>query len=50
LLIIAAYGILRGFSLPAASFIAGLFAVVAAVLVEMTGQLFRSGPQPRADS
>ena len=50
LLIIAAYGILRGFSLPAASFMAGLFAVVAAVLVEMTVQLFRSGPQPRADS
>ncbi|MGA8223577.1 MAG: ATP synthase subunit I [Candidatus Acidiferrales bacterium] len=50
LLIIAAYAILRGFSLPAASFIAGLFAVVAAVLVEMIGQLFRTGPQPRADS
>ncbi|HYL67578.1 MAG TPA: ATP synthase subunit I [Candidatus Limnocylindria bacterium] len=50
LLIVAAYAILRGFSLPAESFIAGLFAVVAAVLVEMTGQLFRSGPQPRADS
>jgi hypothetical protein len=50
LLIVAAYAILRGFSLPATSFIAGLFAVVAAVLVEMIGQLFRSGPQPRADS
>jgi len=50
LLIVAAYAILRGFSLPAASFVAGLFAVVAAVLVEMIGQLFRSGPQPRADS
>jgi hypothetical protein len=50
LLIIAAYVILRGFSLTAASFMAGLFAVVAAVLVEMTVQLFRSGPQPRADS
>jgi hypothetical protein len=50
LLIVAAYVILRGFSLPATSFIAGLFAVVAAVLVEMAGQLFRSGPQPRADS
>jgi hypothetical protein len=50
LLIVTAYAILRGFSLPAAGFVAGLFAVVAAVLVEMTGQLFRSGPQPRADS
>jgi hypothetical protein len=50
LLIVAAYAILRGFSLPAPSFMAGLFAVVAAVLVEMTVQLFRSGPQPRADS
>jgi hypothetical protein len=50
LLIIAAYVILRGFSLPAASIMAGLFAVAAAVLVEMTVQLFRSGPQPRADS
>ncbi len=50
LLIVAAYAILRGFSLPAASFIAGLFAVVAAVLVEMTGQLFCGGAQPRADS
>lgn len=50
LLIVAAYAILRCFSLPAPSFMAGLFAVVAAVLVEMTVQLFRSGPQPRADS
>jgi hypothetical protein len=50
LLIVVAYVILRGFSLPAASFMAGLFAVVAAVLVEMTWQLFRSGAQPRADS
>jgi ATP synthase I chain len=50
LLIVAAYVILRGFSLPAATFIAGLFAVFAAVLVEMIGQLFRTGPAPRADS
>ena len=50
LLIVAAYAILRGFSLPAVSFIAGLFAVVAAVLVEITGQLFRSGSKPRSDS
>jgi hypothetical protein len=50
LLIVAAYAILRGFSLPAASLISGFFAVVAAVIVEMIGQLFRSGPPPRADS
>jgi len=50
LLIVAAYAILRGFSLPAASFLAGLFAIVAAVLVEMIGQLFLRGPAPRADS
>jgi hypothetical protein len=49
-LIMVAYVILRGFSLPAASFIAGLFAVVAAVLVEMMSQLFRGGAQPRAHS
>lgn len=50
LLIVAAYVILRGFSLPAMSFIAGLFAVVAGVIVEMVGQLFRSGPPPRENS
>lgn len=50
LLIAIAYVILRGFSLPALGFIAGLFAVVAAVLAEMAGQLFRSGPSSRADS
>jgi ATP synthase I chain len=50
LLIVVAYAILRGFSLTIASFIAGLFAVVAAVLVELIGQLFRTGPQPPADS
>jgi hypothetical protein len=50
LLIIVAYVILRGFSLPTASFIAGLFAVVAAVLMEMVGQLLRAGPDPRAGS
>jgi hypothetical protein len=48
LLIAAAYAILRGFKLPAASLLAGLFAVIAAVLVELIGQLFRSGPVPRA--
>jgi len=47
LLIVAAYAILRGFKLPAASLLAGLFAVIAAVLVELIGQLFRSGPEPR---
>ena len=50
LLIIAAYAILRGFRLPVVSFIAGLFALVGGVLVEMIGQLFRRGPQPHADS
>ena len=47
LLIVAAYAILRGFKLPAASLLAGLFAVIAAVLVELFRQLFRSGPEPR---
>ena len=47
LLIAAAYAILRGFKLPAAGLLAGFFAVIAAVLVELIGQLFRSGPEPR---
>jgi small-conductance mechanosensitive channel len=47
LLIVAAYAILRGFKLPAASLLAGFFAVIAAVIVELIGQLFRSGPEPR---
>ncbi|HTP43558.1 MAG TPA: ATP synthase subunit I [Candidatus Acidoferrum sp.] len=50
LLIVAAYAILRSFKLPAAALLAGLFAVIAAVLVEMIGQLFRSGPEPREDA
>jgi hypothetical protein len=50
LLIAAAYAILRSFNLPAASLLAGLFAVIAAVILEMLGQLFRSGPAPRADA
>ena len=50
LLIVAAYVILRGFSLPAASVLAGFFVVVAAVIVELIGQLFRGGPLPRAQS
>lgn len=50
LLIIVAYAILQGFKLPALSLVCGLFAVVAAVLVEMIGQLFRGDSLPRADS
>ena len=50
LLIVAAYAILRGFKLPAASLLAGFFAVIAAVMVELIGQLFRSGPEPREHS
>ena len=50
LLISAAYAILRYFKLPAAALLAGLFAVIAAVIVELIGQLFRSGTMPRADS
>jgi small-conductance mechanosensitive channel len=50
LLIVAAYAILRGFKLPAVSLLAGFFAVIAAVLVELIGQLFRSGPEPREDA
>jgi small-conductance mechanosensitive channel len=47
LLIVAAYAILRGFKLPAASLLAGFFAVIAAVILELIGQLFRSEPEPR---
>ena len=43
LLIVAAYVILRGFRSMAASLLGGLFAGVAAVLVELIGQLFRGG-------
>jgi len=43
LLIIAAYVILRGFKSIAASLLGGLFAGVAAVLVELIGQLLRGG-------
>lgn len=50
LLIVAAYAILRGFKPPAASLLAGFFTIIAAVLMEMVGQLFRAGPPPRADS
>jgi hypothetical protein len=47
LLIAAAYAILRSFKLPVASLLAGFFAVIAAVIVELIGQLFRSDPEPR---
>src|ERR1700726_3280099 len=44
------YVILRGFDLPIASLLAGFGAVVVALLSEMIGQLFRKGPEARADS
>ncbi|MFZ3215436.1 MAG: ATP synthase subunit I [Candidatus Acidiferrales bacterium] len=50
LLIVAAYAILRAFKPPVASLLAGFFSVVAAVLVEMVGQLFRSSLPPDASS
>ncbi len=50
LLIVAAYAILRGFKLSAASLLAGFFTVIAAVLVELIGQLFRSGPETGEDA
>jgi hypothetical protein len=50
LLIVAAYVILRAFRPPLASLLAGFFSVVAAVLVEMVGQLFRRSPPPDASS
>jgi hypothetical protein len=50
LLIVAAYVILRVFRPPLASLLAGFFSVVAAVLVEMVGQLWRRSPPPDANS
>jgi small-conductance mechanosensitive channel len=50
LLIVTAYVILRGFKLPSASLLAGFGAAVAAILLEMIGQLFRKGPEARAHS
>lgn len=50
LLVLAAYVILRSFRGIITSVLAGFFAVVAAVLVEMTGQLFRSRRLTRFDS
>jgi hypothetical protein len=50
LLILAAYAILRTFRPPVASLLAGFFSVIAAVLVEMVGQLFGRSPPPDASS
>jgi hypothetical protein len=50
LLIFAAYAILRAFRPPVASLLAGFFSVIAAVLVEMVGQLFRRSLPPDASS
>jgi small-conductance mechanosensitive channel len=50
LLVLVAYVILHSFKLVIAFVLAGFFAVVAAVLVEMTGQLFRSRRVTRSDS
>ena len=50
LLIVAAYVILRAFRPPVASLLAGFFSVIAAVLVEMVGQLFRRSPPSDASS
>ena len=50
LLVAGAYVILRGFRSTALSLFAGLFAAVAAVLVEMIGQLFRGWRVPHAGS
>lgn len=50
LLVLVAYVILRSFKVAITSVLAGFFAVVAAVLVEMTGQLFQSHHLPHSDS
>jgi hypothetical protein len=50
LLIGAAYVILSHFNLPVASVLAGFSAVVAAVLVEVVSQLFRSSQIPHVGS
>jgi len=50
LVIAGAYVILRSFDLPVASLLSGFGAVVVAMLSEMIGQLFRKGPEARADS
>jgi hypothetical protein len=50
LLVLAAYAILHGFRLIITSVLAGFFAVVAAVLIEMLGQLFRPRSQLRSGS
>jgi hypothetical protein len=50
LLIVATYAILWSFKPPAASLLAGFFTVIAAVLLEMVGLLFRGSAPPSADS
>jgi ATP synthase I chain len=50
LLIGAAYVILSHFNLPVASVLVGFSAIVAAVLLEVIGQLFRSNQIPHAGS
>jgi hypothetical protein len=50
LLILAAYVILTRFKLPVTSLLAGFAAVVAAVLLEVIGQLFGSNQVPHAGS
>lgn len=50
LLIVAAYVMLSHFELPVASVLGGFFAVVAAVLAEVTGQLFRRHQIPDRNS
>jgi len=48
LLLVAAYAILSRSWLPAAAILAGLFTLVAAVLVELIYELLRGGRQPDA--
>ncbi|HXW55119.1 MAG TPA: ATP synthase subunit I [Candidatus Cybelea sp.] len=50
LLIVVAYVILRGFGSMAAGLLAGLFSVVAAVLIEAVALLFRRVPTDRVGS
>jgi hypothetical protein len=50
LLFAGAYVILTYFSLPVSSLLAGFAVVIAAALIEVVGQLFRSGSIPRANS
>jgi len=50
LLVLVAYVILHSFGLMIMNVVAGFFAVVAAVLIEMIGQLFRSSPATHSGS